>query len=182
MWCRCSVFRSMEMCLKCRNVEHNAEIYAITYGGHSADLMFHIIISEFQCIILDSSPKKISWREKYLLGTEYIYWACLFIGLHLFILGTFIYSVCLCNAPWLSINSNTHLSTSPTNHHLLTHATQPPPILRAVHSSIGESPDWHCCSNIPPNQLSQKMTWSSWPLVCFQGNLRERLIHMPTCP
>ena len=42
------------------------------YGGHSADLLFHIIISELQCIILDSSPKKISWREKYYLGAKNI--------------------------------------------------------------------------------------------------------------
>jgi len=59
------------------------------YGGHNADLIFHIIISEFQCIILDSSPKKISWCEN--MSVKYIYWA------HLFILGAFIYSVRLCN-------------------------------------------------------------------------------------
>jgi len=49
------------------------------YGGHSADLLFHIIISELQYIILDSSPKKY-------LGAKYIYWACLFIG-RVYLLG-----------------------------------------------------------------------------------------------
>jgi len=63
------------------------------YGGHSADLLFHIIISELQYIILDSSPKKISWREIYLLGV-FIYWACLFIG-RVYLLGVFIYWACL---------------------------------------------------------------------------------------
>jgi hypothetical protein len=38
------------------------------YGGHSADLLFHIIISESQYIIPDSSPKILSGCEKYLLG------------------------------------------------------------------------------------------------------------------
>jgi hypothetical protein len=47
---------------------------ARTYGSHSANLLFHIIISESQYIILDSSLKKISWREIYLLGA-FIYWA-----------------------------------------------------------------------------------------------------------
>jgi len=61
------------------------------YGSHSADLLFYIIILELQYIILDSSPKKISWCEIYYLGTKYIYWACLFIGPHLFILGAFIF-------------------------------------------------------------------------------------------
>jgi hypothetical protein len=60
------------------------------YGGHSADLLFHIIILELQYIIIDSSPKKY-------LGAKYIYWARLFIGPRLFILGAFIYSVHLCN-------------------------------------------------------------------------------------
>ena len=44
------------------------------YGGHSADLLFHIIISELQYIIPDSSPKISSGHEKYLLGA-FIYWA-----------------------------------------------------------------------------------------------------------
>jgi hypothetical protein len=44
------------------------------YGGHSADLLFHIIISELQYIIPDSSPKILSGRENYLLGA-FIYWA-----------------------------------------------------------------------------------------------------------
>jgi len=51
------------------------------YGGHSAHLLFHVIISELQCIILDS-------HKKYYLGA-FIYWACLFI------LGTFICSGCI---------------------------------------------------------------------------------------
>jgi len=80
------------------------------YGGHSADLLFHIIISELQYIIPDSSPKILSGRENYLLGA-FIYWARLFIGPRLFIeprlfigprlfiLGAFIYvySGCLCS-------------------------------------------------------------------------------------
>jgi len=67
------------------------------YGSHSADLLFYIIILELQYIILDSSPKKISWCEIYYLGTKYIYWAHLFIAPHLFIgpclfiLGAFIF-------------------------------------------------------------------------------------------
>jgi len=40
----------------------------VLYGGHSADLLFHIIISELQYIIPDSSPKILSGRENYLLG------------------------------------------------------------------------------------------------------------------
>jgi len=51
----------------------------LLYGGHSADLLFHIIISELQYIIPDSSPKILSWREIYYLGAKYIYWARLFI-------------------------------------------------------------------------------------------------------
>ena len=65
---------------------------AVIYGGHSADLLFHIIISELQYIIPDSSPKILSWREIYYLGAKYIYWAHLFIGPRLFILGAFILS------------------------------------------------------------------------------------------
>ena len=38
-----------------------------------------------------------------------------------------------------------------------------------VRSSIGESLDRHCSSNIPPNRLSHKTTSSSWPLICFQA-------------
>jgi len=92
------------------------------YGGHSADLLFHIIILELQYIILDSSPKKISWREIYYLGAKYIYWARLFIGPHLFILGAFIYSVRLCNKYVAQLDKTTltfrqlrhpHSSTSP---------------------------------------------------------------------
>ena len=58
----------------------------VIYGGHSADLLFHIIISELQYIIPDSSPKILSWREIYYLGAKYIYWARLFIG-RIYLLG-----------------------------------------------------------------------------------------------
>jgi hypothetical protein len=63
---------------------------AVLYGSHSAHLIFHIIISELQCIILDSSQKKKSWHKKNYLGAKNIYWVHLFIGLHLFIPGMFI--------------------------------------------------------------------------------------------
>jgi len=50
---------------------------------------------------------------------------------------------------------------------------------RAVRSSIGESPDWHCCSNITPTWLAQKTTWSSWPLVRLQGQYSCRASFCP---
>jgi hypothetical protein len=67
------------------------------YGGHSAHLILHIIISELHCIILDFSPKILSRREKYLLGA-FIYSGrvCLFWA-RLFVLGAFIYSIRLCS-------------------------------------------------------------------------------------
>ena len=66
------------------------------YGGHSADLLFHIIISELQYIIPDSSPKILSGRENYLLGA-FIYWAAFIYSGP--ILGTliYVYSGCLCS-------------------------------------------------------------------------------------
>jgi hypothetical protein len=74
-------------------------LFVETYGSHSADLLFHIIILELQYIIPDSSPKILSWREIYYLGAKYIYWARLFIGPRLFIYSGCVYSVRLCNAP-----------------------------------------------------------------------------------
>ena len=47
---------------------------AHVYGSDSADLLFHIIMSELQYIIPDSSPKILSGCEKYLLNV-FIYWA-----------------------------------------------------------------------------------------------------------
>ena len=64
---------------------------AVIYGGHSADLLIHIIISELQYIIPDCSPKILSGHENYLLGT-FIYWAA-FIYWAVFIYwAAFIYS------------------------------------------------------------------------------------------
>ena len=57
-----------------------------SYGGHSAHLILHIIISEFQYIILDSSLKILSGCEKYLI---FIGRVCLFCA--------FIYSIRLCS-------------------------------------------------------------------------------------
>ena len=118
------------------------------YGGHSADLLFHIIISELQYIILDSPPKKnlgtkyIIWVRNifighihllgciYLLGRVYLFWA------RLFILSAYAINMTLDNAPWLSAYSNTHLSTSPTDCHLSTYAAWPLPILEQSHALV----------------------------------------------
>ena len=79
----------------------------VLYGGHSADLLFHIIISELQYIIPDSSPKIfiLSGREKYLLGA-FIYWAPLIYW------ATLIYSgrIYLCLF-WLLMFAQTNLNT-----------------------------------------------------------------------
>jgi hypothetical protein len=56
------------------------------YGGHSADLLFHIIMSELQYIIPDSPPKILSGRKKYLLGV-FIYWAAFIYSGHVYLLG-----------------------------------------------------------------------------------------------
>ena len=91
-------------------------------------------------------------QKKY-LGVKNIIWAQkIFIGC-IYLLGMFIYSVweiLLCNkyftqldkttrsqlAPWLSVDSDTHLSTSPTNCHLSTHATWLLSILEQAHSLV----------------------------------------------
>jgi len=100
------------------------------YGGHSAHLLFHVIVSELQCIILDS-------HKKYYLGA-FIYWACLFIlgtficsgciylfWVHLFILGMFICSVCLCTLtpthqhhPWPPMATSWPMPLDLSNHHI----------------------------------------------------------------
>jgi len=64
------------------DTSHACVTNLLDYGSHSAHLLFHIIILEFQCIILDSSPKKISWREKKYLG----------VIEHIYLLSAFIYS------------------------------------------------------------------------------------------
>jgi len=51
-----------------------------------------------------------------------------------------------------------------------------------VRSSIGESLDRHCCSNITPTWLAQKTTWLSWPQVRLQGQYSCRGFLLPLLP
>ena len=148
----------------------------VLYGSHSADLLFHIIILELQYIIPDSSPKIfiLSGREKYLLGA-FIYWAPLIYWATLIYSGR-IYSGCLCSLrqtlldfPPLLRYACTTPQTTPFKPPswvwtcmLMPHHQRSPPTpstatllrwCRTVRGSIGESPDWHCCSNITPTWL-----------------------------
>ena len=89
-----------------------------------------------------------------------------------YLLGSFIYYVTICHtAPNSAQSANpppfhSHASSNSISRGL----SSPPPTPSTatllcwywtVHSSMGESPDQHCCSDIPPNWHSQKMTWLS---------------------
>jgi len=68
-------WKCAKYCVVC---QQNIFVWCDMYGGHSADLLFHIIMSELQYIIADSSPKILSGCEKYLLGAFiYVYSVCL---------------------------------------------------------------------------------------------------------
>ena len=120
--------------------------YQCGYGGHSADLLFHIIISELQYIIPDSSPKILSWHEIYYLGVKYIYWA------HLFILGTFIYSVRLCNKYFAQLGKT-------TLRHPLVNITHPSPPLDLC-CSTSTNLDHSVSTCILPNIPHLSLPWA----------------------
>jgi len=104
------------------NFYHLFLIASKEYGGYSANLLFHIIISELQYIIPDSSPKILSGCKNYLLGA-FIYWAT-FIYWAMFIYSGCIY-LCLfwllmfaqTNTPWFSVTTPVCLHRTP-NHTL----------------------------------------------------------------
>ena len=150
---------------------------AVIYGGHSADLLFHIIISELQYIIPDCSPKILSGHENYLLGA-FIYWA------------TFIYSgriYLFCPLMQCSLTFR-HLRLG---HPLVNITHQSPPLDPRCSTSANLEGSAQLNRRVSgstllqqhhPNLTCPKNNLVVLTYVHLQGNLQECLIHTPACP